>query len=54
LLGKMLVIATGFSKQLLERRLTRLVVASIFFQSGLNDIARNRLEPDTLGGGSGP
>ena len=30
LFGKMLVVATGFSKHLLERRLTLLVVASVF------------------------
>jgi hypothetical protein len=39
LFGKVLVVATGFSKHLLERRLTLLIVASVFPQSALDNLA---------------
>ncbi len=51
---KVLVVATGFSKHLHERRLTLLVVAGVFAQSGFDDLARNRIVPDVLGSGADP
>jgi hypothetical protein len=52
LFGNVLVVATGFSKHLLERCLTLLVFADVFSQSGFNDFTRNRIVPDVLSSGA--
>jgi hypothetical protein len=39
LFGKVLVVATGFSKHLLERHFTLLIVASVFPESAFDNLA---------------
>ena len=50
----MLVVATGFSKYLLERCFTLLVITGIFFQAGFYNFTRNWLVPNALSGGADP
>ena len=48
LLGQVLIIATGFDKQLLERGSALLVIPLVLLQAALDDQARNRLVTNAL------
>jgi hypothetical protein len=48
LLGQVLIIATRFNKQLLERASALLVIPPVLLEAALDDGARNRLVTNAL------